>query len=315
MLKVLFFGTPQVAVPFLEWLTAHATVVGVVCRPDEPVGRGLTVTPPPAKVAAGRTAIPVFQPSGPWTDERVAELAALQADIGIIVAYGRILPRPVFMAPRMGSINLHFSLLPKYRGAAPIQWSLIRGETRTGVTAFWLEEGLDSGPIFHQAETGVDPTDNVSSLREKLVKLGIGVLDRVMTDAAAGRLIRRPQEGTPTLAPQLKKEDGRISWQSPARDIVNLVRGVAEWPGATTTYRPDGGPAKALKIFRASLSPGCSEGKTGAIVGAADGGIIVMAGDGGVRLEEVQPEGKRPMPAWSFWQGARLKMGDKLGEK
>lgn len=312
MMKVLFFGTPPVAVPFLEWLTAHSRVVGVVCRPDEPAGRGLALTPPPTKVAAMRSGLPVFQPEGPWTEETTAGLAALQADIGIIVAYGRILPRPVFMAPRLGSINIHFSLLPLYRGAAPIQWSLIRGESKTGVTAFWLEEGLDSGPIFHQQELLVDPADNVRTLREKLVRTGMDVLGRVMDDAAAGRLLRTPQEGTSTLAPQLKKEDGRISWEKPAADIVNLVRGVMEWPGASTSYRPEGGSPKNLKIFRATPGTG-GRGPNGGIISVDQNGIMVKTPDGAVRLEEVQPEGKKPMPAWSFWQGARLKIGDKLG--
>lgn len=314
MMNVLYFGTPAVAVPFLEWLTAHARVVGVVCRPDEPVGRGYTLTPPPTKVFAEEHGIPVFQPTGPWTPETIDRFTALRADIGIIVAYGRILPRPVFMAPRLGSINIHFSLLPEYRGAAPIQWSLIRGETRTGVTAFWLEEGLDSGPIFHQSDVPVDPADNVKTLREKLVTVGVEVLARVLSDAEQGNLIRRPQEGTPTLAPQLKKEDGRLHWDRPARELVNLIRGVMEWPGAATTYRPEQGTPKVLKVFRATERP-AARGTAGDILEADASGILIKAGEGAVRLEEVQPEGKKAMAAWSFWQGARLKAGDKLGEK
>jgi methionyl-tRNA formyltransferase len=313
MLNVLFFGTPPVAVPFLEWLTTHAHVVGVVCRPDEPVGRGYTLTPPPTKVLAEQKGIPVFQPAGPWDGSTIDAYRALKADVGLIVAYGRILPRPVFMAPRLGSINIHFSLLPKYRGAAPIQWSLINGETRTGVTAFWLEEGLDSGPIFHQGDVTIDPTDNVKTLREKLIKQGVDIMGRVMTDISGGRLLRRDQEGTVTLAPPLKKQDGRIQWEKPAADIVNLIRGVSEWPGATTTFRPEGGPARLLKIYRANPVPG-PRGTAGDIVGADSTGIVVKAADGAVRLEEVQPEGKKPMPAWPFWQGARLKVGDRLGD-
>lgn len=313
MLNVLYFGTPPVAVPFLEWLSSHANVVGVVCRPDEPAGRGYTLTPPPTKVAALAKGIPVFQPSGPWEPGAIETLRALKADIGIIVAYGRILPRAVFTAPRLGSVNIHFSLLPKYRGAAPIQWSLIRGETRTGVTAFWLEEGLDTGPIFHQGDVAVAPDDDTRTLREKLVKQGIDVLGRVLTDARAGKLIRREQAGEPTLAPQLKKEDGRISWESGAADIVNRIRGMVEWPGAVTTYKPESGEAKKLKVYRASVMAG-PKGKPGEVIDVGAAGILVKAGRDAVRLEEVQPEGKKPMAAWSFWQGARLRVGDRFGQ-
>lgn len=314
MLNVLFFGTPATAVPFLDWLSVHSNVVGAVCRPDEPVGRGYAVTAPPVKLFAQKKEIPVFQPAGPWTEAQFEEFKALKADIGIIVAYGRILPRPAFLAPRLGSLNIHFSLLPQYRGAAPIQWSLINGDSRTGVTGFWLEEGLDSGPIFHQSNVPIEPDDNVKTLREKLIKSGIDLLGRVMTDTAKGAIIRRPQEGECTLAPQLKKDDGKISWERPSKEIVNLVRGVMEWPGAATTYRPDGGAAKLLKVFRASAVP-AARGEMGEIVEAGSLGVVVKTRDAGVRLEEVQPEGKKPMPAWSFWQGARLKTGDKLGDK
>ncbi len=312
MLKVLFFGTPQVAVPFLQRSLERANVVGVVCRPDEPVGRGLTLTPPPTKVLALQRNISVFQPVGPWTPDFLASLRALNADLGVIVAYGRILPRDVFMAPAQGSINIHFSLLPKYRGAAPMQWSLISGEERTGVTAFWLEEGLDSGPICRQAETAVAETDNAVSLREKLISVGLDVLDQVLADAAAGAARREDQSGTPTLAPQLKKEDGRLDWGRSARDIVNLIRGVVEWPGAVTTFRSDGTVEKKLKVLRASAVPGRNK-PAGEILSADAAGILVQASDAAVRLEEVQPEGKKAMNAWSFWQGARIKPGEKLG--
>jgi methionyl-tRNA formyltransferase len=192
-----------------------------------------------------------------------------------------------------------------------MQWSLIQGEARTGVTAFWLEEGLDTGPICRQADIAVDERDNAVTLREKLIALGGQVLDGVLDDAAAGRAARIPQAGTPTFAPPLKKENGVIRWSSTAREIVNLIRGVVEWPGAVTTFRPDG-TEKKLKIFRASATEG--RGKTpGEILGADAKGIVVQSADEAVLLEEVQPEGKKAMPAWSFWQGARLKAGDKFG--
>lgn len=313
-LKVLFFGTPQIAVPFLDWLHKNTTVVGLVCRPDEPVGRGYTITPPPTKVAANGYALPVFQPQGPWTDETIKALRALDADIGIIVAYGRLLPKSIFEIPRLGSLNLHFSLLPKYRGAAPMQWTLIRGEEKTGVTAFWLEEGLDCGPVAIQAVTDIKPDDDIVTLRERLVRIGVHSLEFLLDDIKAGKIVREPQQGEPTLAPQLKKEDGHISWASSANTIVNLIRGVREWPGAVTRFTPKEMPSKQLKIFVArSEAESKSHLVPGTILDASKDGIVVAAATGHVRLLRVQPEGKKEMAAWDFWQGARLKVGDKLG--
>jgi methionyl-tRNA formyltransferase len=309
LVKVLFFGTPQVAVPFLDWLTSHASVTAVVCQPDQPVGRGYEITAPPTKVFAMGKKIPVLQPAGPWTDDIVAQFQKIGSDIGIAVAYGRILPEKIFLAPRLGSINIHFSLLPKYRGAAPIQWSLINGETKTGVTAFWLEKGLDSGPIFHQEEMAIDPDDNAASLRKKLTALGVEVLAGVMKDVEAGRLVKEPQKGEGGLAPSLKKEDGRINWNKPAIAIVNLIRGVCEWPGAQTAIGD-----RRLKVIRASADAiRCAEARPGEILEAKkEQGIFVQAGEGRVCLAEIQPEGKKPMPAWAFWQGARMKVGDRF---
>ncbi len=315
MMKTLFFGTPQIAVPYLDWLSQHTTVVGVVCRPDEPVGRGYKITAPPTKVFAETKKIPVYQPAGPWTEQTAQAFKSLNADLGIVIAYGRILPRTIFMAPKLGCINIHFSLLPKFRGAAPMQWALINGESKTGVSAFWLEEGMDSGPVFHQAETPILADDNATSLREKLVPLGISVLERVVRDVEARNILRHAQQGEPTYAPLLKKEHGRINWALPAATIVNLVRGVCEWPGATTTFSVDKGAPRQLKIL------GCAEfahRKNSAAPGTVsdfikDKGIVVSAGDGLVLVRNVQPEGKKAMPASAFWQGAHLKIGDKLG--
>lgn len=313
-LKVLFFGTPQIAVPFLEWLHKNTTVVGVVCRPDEPVGRGYKITPPATKVFSESVSLPVFQPKGPWTDETTNALKALGADVGIIVAYGRILPRSIFSTPKHGSLNIHFSLLPKYRGAAPMQWSLIKGEEKTGVTIFWLEEGLDSGPVAIQAVTDIKPEDDIVTLRDRLVRIGVRTLEFLMEDIVSGKIARETQQGEPSLAPQLKKEDGFIAWDTPAQTIINLVRGVREWPGAVTHYTPAGTPSKQLKIFSAQLESATkSHPAPGVIVEANKDGIVVAASPGQVRLTRVQPEGKKEMAAWDFWQGARLKVGEKLG--
>lgn len=312
MVKALFFGTPNVAVPYLNWLIDHTTVVGAVCRPDEKVGRGYKIMPPPIKVLAEQKHIPVFQPEGPWTEDIIQKFQALGADLGIIVAYGRILPRSIFSIPKHGCVNIHFSLLPKYRGAAPMQWALINGETTTGVTSFWLEEGLDSGPIADQSSIPVHPTDDIVSLREKLIALGLTSLETVIKDVSAGKMVREPQNGQETLAPQLKKETGQIRWDAPAASIVNLIRGVREWPGAATSYASKDGP-KLLKIFSAEVADPKAAKDPGKILEAAKTGFVVGTSQGTVRVKRVQPEGKKEMPSWDFWQGAHLSIGDKLG--
>ena len=313
MVKVLFFGTPDIAVPYLHWLSQHSLVVGVVCRPDEPVGRGMTLTPPPTKVFAVKKGIPVFQPAGPWTAGTVGALKNLNADLGIAVAYGRILPKEVLAAPRLGCVNVHFSLLPKYRGAAPMQWALINGETKTGATVFWLEEGLDSGRIFHQADVPISPDDDATRLEAKLVPLGLRVLQNVMADIEKGEIKRTPQAGSPTLAPILKKEHGKIDWNKPASYIVNLVRGLSVWPGVATRFTGRDGVSKQLKVTRARVMNEDSGEAPGAIIEALKNeGILVQTGNKSLLLMDVQPEGKKAMAAWAFWQGSGLKVGDKL---
>jgi methionyl-tRNA formyltransferase len=307
-MNILFFGTPHIAVPFLQWLDEHHTVVGVVCQPDKPAGRGYDVQPPPTKIFAEQRHIPVFQPAGKWEESTVAQLKKIDADIGVAVAYGRIMPEPVYQTPKLGTINVHFSLLPKYRGAAPMQWALVNGEKETGVSVFWLVKEMDAGPIFHQAAIPLAPEDDARALQEKLIQLGITVLSSAFNDLAENRLIKAPQTGTPTMAPLIKKEDGRVVWAKNAEAIVNLVRGFSEWPVAYTEM-PVG---KRLKIQKAAIGPG-KKGEPGKILSASEKeGIVIHAGEGTVALLTVQPEGKKAMPAWAFWQGGQLKIGDTL---
>ena len=195
-----------------------------------------------------------------------------------------------------------------------MQWSLIRGEEKTGVSAFWLEEGLDSGPIAHHMSVDIAPHDDVVSLQEKLVPLGLKTLEQVMTDVASGKIVKEPQQGIASLAPQLKKEDGVLDWSASARDIVNLVRGVRKWPGATTKFQPSDSPSKLLKVYSATVeSDHATHGNPGTLLDVSKSGIVVAAAKGEVRLVTVQPEGKKEMSAWDFWQGAHLKIGDHLG--
>ena len=180
LVRVLFFGTPQIAVPYLDWLTKNTEVVGVVTKVDEPVGRGYKLTPPPVKVLAQEKNLPLFQPEGPWTESTLKALEDLKADVGIAVAYGRLMPERVFKAPQLGTLNIHFSLLPQYRGAAPMQWSLIKGDQETGVTAFWIVKEMDAGPIFLKEKIPIAPEDNATTLKSKLIDLGIDVMDKVL---------------------------------------------------------------------------------------------------------------------------------------
>src|SRR3989338_2631853 len=222
-MKAVFFGTPETAVPFLRLLTSRTEIVAVVSQPDRPAGRGLEVSPTPVKAAALELGLKVLQPAKP--SEVAAELKALGADFGVVVAYGRIMKADVLASTRLGLLNAHFSLLPKYRGAAPVQWSLVRGETRTGVTLFWLDEGMDTGPIQSVVETNILPDEDAPALLGRLTGLGVELLDSVLTGLAAGNVVRRSQEGMSSSAPLIKREDARLSLDRPAEELHNLVRG------------------------------------------------------------------------------------------
>lgn len=303
-MKVLFFGTPNIAVPFLEWLDQHHTVVGVVCQPDKPSGRGYEIQPPPTKVFAEQKGIPVFQPAGKWEESTTHQLLKTGADIGVAVAYGRIMPESILQAARLGTVNIHFSLLPKYRGAAPMQWAIVNGEKETGVSVFWLVKEMDAGPLFHQAAIPIQPEDDARTIESKLIPLGISVLAKCFSDLEANQIVKTPQQGTPTFAHLIRKEDGRIDWRKPADSIVNLVRGFCEWPVAYTEAS-----GKRFKIYKAAVVD--KKGDAGRVLSASEKeGICVAAGEKAVSISTIQPEGKKPMSAWSFWQGGHLKVGD-----
>jgi len=302
LLKTVFFGTPAVAVPFLERLHQKSNVLSVVTAPDKPAGRGYALTPPPVKTAALAAGLPVHQPAS-LKEFDPAVLGPF--DFGIVVAYGRLIPRRVFAAPRFGLVNVHFSLLPKYRGAGPVQWALIRGETATGVTLFQIDEGLDTGPVYLQREETVRPDDNSATLRGRLAERALALVDELLTGLEAGRLTPRPQTGDPSAAPLLKKEDGLLRWDALSADeAANLVRGAHEWPGAYAMWK-----GQRLKVRAASARP-WDGGRPGEIVRVEkDRGLYVKCRTGALVLNEVQPEGKKPMPAWDFANGARLETG------
>ena len=307
-MKTLFYGTPETAVAFLRLLSERISVMGVVSQPDKPAGRGLSTEATPVKRFAIEKGLKVFQPGKP--SEIAAELKALSPDLGVAVAYGRILKPDVLSVPRLGTLNVHFSLLPKFRGAAPVQWSLVRGETRTGITLFWLDEGMDTGPIFLQKETEVGPDEAAPELLARLTALGVDLLKAALAELEAGKAVFKPQEGQSSLAPLIKREDAEIRLDRPAREIHDLVRGMRLWPRAFLELE-----SGRLLVLKTSLAPETpSKGTPGTIVSVdRSRGILIQCGSSScLWLSDVQPEGKKPTPAAEFLNGLRLGAGGVL---
>ena len=264
--RALFFGSPAFAVPSLDALHALAEVVGVVCQPDKPAGRGLALTPAAVKVRALDLGLPVVQPTKLRTGEFGAWVEAQAVDVALVVAYGRILPRDVLDGPRLGCVNVHASLLPKYRGAAPITWAVVHGETESGVTLMKLDEGMDTGPTFARVVTPVGPDETAGELSERLARLGAEAVTRWLPAYIAGQCPLEPQDGTlATTAPMLEKDQGRIEWSKTARQVHDHVRGMSPWPGAFTSAR-----GKTLKVRATRVVNGTAEG-------AAPGQVVESA--------------------------------------
>ena len=306
-MRLLFLGSPAVAVPFLEaCLAAGHEVAAVVTQPDKPSGRGLELKPPAVKAAALARGLKVLQPEKPSVI--AAELAALKADLAVVVAYGRILRPDVLAAARLGFMNVHFSLLPKYRGAAPVQRALMDGETGTGVTLFWLDAGMDTGPVQRMAPAPIAAEDDALSLFPKLVALGVSELQAALGEVAAGRVVRTPQAGEPSLAPKLTADLARIDFEMAAPQLVNRVRGLAAGGG---TWFEAGAPGRRVKVVRAGLAEASGAGEPGRLLGVEpDGAVLIQCRLGVLRVREVQPEGKRKLPAADFINGLRLKAGE-----
>jgi methionyl-tRNA formyltransferase len=314
--KTLFFGTPALAVPYMELLAGATDLRAVVTTPDEPAGRGYELQPTPVKQAALKISKPVLQPPKLKDEEFLGKIRSFDPDVVLVVAYGKLLPGPVLRLPRQGFINVHFSLLPAYRGAAPIQRALMAGEKQTGVTLFWLDEGMDTGPIFLQKPLDIGEEDDAETLRQKLVPLGLEAVREALDKLEHGEVLRIPQAGPASSAPPLKKDEGRIDWSRSAAACANLIRGTCPWPGAFT-YIGGGATRRLLKVLKARVLPvlpGADTVEAGAVAGIEKGrGFVVKCGQESLQILQVQPEGKRPMSAWDFWQGARLKIGEKLG--
>ena len=306
-MKTLFFGTPETAVPFLRLLASKTEVVAVVSQPDRPSGRGLEVLPTPVKAAALALGLKVLQPAKP--SEIAAMLTSLGADFGVVVAYGRILKPDALASTRLGLLNAHFSLLPKYRGAAPVQWSLVRGEKQTGVSLFWLDEGMDTGPVQAMLETQIQDDEDAPALLARLTELGVGVLETVLSDLEAGKIVRRAQEGAPTIAPLIKREDALMNLALPAADLHNLVRGFRSWPRAWLELAS--GKVLVLKTALPDASdPPAVDGPGRVLSIGRNRGILVECGSRSrLWFLEVQPEGKKPLNAAEFANGLRLAAG------
>lgn len=311
-MKILFFGTPEIAVPFLSEAAARHTVVGVVTQPDKPAARHLELHSSAVKLAAEKRNLEVFQPEK-FDDETASKLAKLNAGLGIVVSYGKLIPETIFNIPKLACFNIHFSLLPKYRGAAPVQWALINGEKETGVSSFWLEKTLDSGPILVQKKIQIDDSDDEETLFNKLIPLGLGVMNETLELLKTGKVPGNKQEGNPTNAPILKKEDGKIDWSKPAEEIRNIIRGTKLWPGAYCIGAEGKLENRRIKILKAEIFASSASTKPGEISEIVKNkGFVVGCGRGALLIEEVQPENKNPMPAWSFLQGGYASAGSKF---
>ena len=304
-MRIVFMGTPDFAVPCLQRLLEDGhEVPAVFTQPDKPVGRHAVLTPPPVKQLALSHGIPVYQPTKMRDGTAAALLRELAPDCLVVVAYGRILPQEILDVPPRGCVNIHGSLLPRYRGAAPIQWSVIRGETVTGVTSMFMDAGMDTGDIIDTLTTPIGENETAGELFERLAPLGARLLSTTLAAIADGTVTRRPQnDAEATMAPMLEKAMGRLDLTRPARELHNQVRGMNPWPGAFCTA---GG--KTLKIHETRVAAG--SGAPGTLLCADP--VTVACGEGGLQLVTVQPEGKPRMAAEAWLRGARLPQGARL---
>ncbi len=309
-MKAAFFGTPAIAVPALSALSAMADVQLVICQPDKPSGRGLTVAAPAVKVRALELGLRVEQPTKVRVPEFAESLRALELDVAVVMAYGRILPKGVLDAPRLGCINLHASLLPKYRGAAPITWSVVHGETVTGVALMQMDEGMDTGPVFTMREVPIGSDATAGDVAELLAACSATMVAEDLPRVLSGELIATPQDhGAATHAPMLTKDDGKVDFAKTAAQVHDHVRGMSPWPGAWT--RIDG---KLLKILETRRSPGGPAALPGTVVVADKGRIELACGEGRVELVRAQIEGKKALGAVDLVAGRTIRAGQRLGE-
>ena len=350
-LGIIFMGTPDLAATVLETLRRESgfEILAVITQPDRPKGRDLRLQPSPVKAIALREKLPVLQPEKARDENFITELRRFQPDLIAVAAFGQILPKSILDLPRFGCLNVHTSLLPKYRGAAPIQWAILNDESETGVTIMKMDPGMDTGDILTQEATPIRPEDNAETLHDRLAQMGARLLVQTIPDYVGGKIQPRPQPaGLGTLAPKIKKEDGRIDWQLPALTIWNRIRAFTPWPGAFTflplpagensrkisqveppssvgtpstasqtspTQDGDAGGTRPypmlLKIWQAEVAS--LSGAPGEILGAEKSGLVIGCGVEALRVTILQREGGRRMSVQEFLAGHPLKSGQKFG--
>jgi methionyl-tRNA formyltransferase len=302
-LTIVFFGTPEfAALPLKTLLNSEHEVLAVVTQPDKGSGRGKQIKSCPVKLVAQSAELKIFQPRKVREADFISELKTMNPSVIVVVAYGRILPSEIIRLPEFGCVNVHASLLPEYRGAAPINWALINGENKTGITTMLMDEGMDTGPALLQEEVEIKPEDTAGSLSRTLSKTGADILIQTLKGLENGSLKPGPQEGEISYAPILKKTDGFIQWSKSAKDIYNFIRGVNPWPGAYGFIE-----GKRIKIIKAGELDG--NGEPGLIDSVTKNELYVGAGRGRLSILEVQLSGKPVMTIKAFLQGRRLKQG------
>ena len=306
--RIIFMGTPGFACPTLQTLIDRGeNLVAVVTQPDRPKGRGQKLMPPPVKELAEKNGIPVYQPPKVRDPAFVDIIRELKPDVIVVVAFGQILPKALLEVPIHGCINVHASLLPRYRGAAPLNWCIINGETETGVTTMMMDVGLDTGDMLLTRKTELDENEDIVSLHDRMAAMGADLLAETLDRLGAGDLVPQPQNNADSCyAPMLKKEDGSINWHNDARTIHNQVRGLAVWPVACTTVGD-----QTLKIYRTRVGNG--SGEPGTVLQAAKGIFEVACQSGSLFLQELQLAGKKRLDCASFLAGYPVSVGTMLG--
>lgn len=318
-MRLVFMGTPEFAVPTLHALVNQGhEVCGVFTQPDRPAGRGKRLKPSAVKEAAEELGLPVFQPERIKTPEVLAQLRELAPEAMIVVAYGQILSADILKLPPKGCINVHASLLPKYRGAAPIHWVIMNGETQTGVTTMQMDEGLDTGDMLLKAVCPITEEMTTGELEKALANIGAELLSKTLDQLERGTIVPEPQIGETSYASLLKREHEKIDWTRSAQEIHNQIRALNPHPGSFTTFHQEN-----LKIWRSRLltSSDLSQADTrekanvpGEVVNVEKEGLVLQTGSGRILIQEVQPAGKKAMPARDFYLGRRAQVGEKLGE-
>jgi len=311
-MRILFCGTPQFAVPTLKHLLAQSEfeLLAVITQPDRRRDRGYQISPPPMKEVALAANLPVHQPEKIRAPEVQELLQSYSPDFIVIIAYGQIIPARLLTIPKFGWINLHASLLPKYRGAAPINWAIVNGETRTGLTTMRIDAGMDTGDILLQQELAIGATETAPELATRLSEAGPPLIAETLRGLAAGKITPRPQgHSQATLAPLLKRDDGRIDWNRPAQEVYNRMRGFTPWPGSHTVFR-----GHSCHLWGEPVSNKKSDAPPGTLLPEDDNLFVVCGNATVLRLSAVQLEGRKRVTALEFVNGARSKAGERFGD-